>query len=80
MTKQEGSRLPLLAQSGHPSRAPQCPLSGVKQTSDLTGAMSAFDPKRTFTTVRDGLRRSEARSAILAGPQRDVIATGVEGK
>jgi hypothetical protein len=35
------------AQSGHPSRATECPLSGVKQTSQIPGVMSAFDPKRT---------------------------------
>jgi hypothetical protein len=38
---------PLLAQSGHPSRAAECPLLGVKRTCRLRNAMSAFDPKRT---------------------------------
>jgi hypothetical protein len=37
----------LLAQSGHPNRAQQCPLLGVKRTSAATNPMSAFDPKRT---------------------------------
>jgi hypothetical protein len=35
----------LMAQSGHPSRATECPLLGVKQTSQFEGVMSAFDPK-----------------------------------
>jgi hypothetical protein len=31
------------------AKAPdQCPLSGVKQTSQFIGVMSAFDPKQTF--------------------------------
>ena len=34
-------RCPLLAQSGHADRRPECPLSGVKRTSQLTRAMSA---------------------------------------
>ena len=38
---------PLMAQSGHPAPEFQCSLLGVKRTSHLTGAMSAFDPKRT---------------------------------
>jgi hypothetical protein len=28
--------------------ADQCPLSGVKQTSQISGAVSANDPKRTW--------------------------------
>src|SRR5690348_10003901 len=39
---------PLLAQNGHPTIAPQCPLLGVKRTSRSDRAMSAFDPKRTL--------------------------------
>jgi hypothetical protein len=39
---------PLLAQSGHPTIARQCPLLGVKRTLVGDAAMSAFDPKRTF--------------------------------
>ena len=38
---------PLLAQSGHHSRADPCPLSGVKRTAVAPSLMSAFDPKRT---------------------------------
>src|SRR6516162_4315472 len=34
---------PLMAQSGHASRAPQCALSGVKQTSRGRTSMSAYD-------------------------------------
>src|SRR5262249_61569743 len=37
----------LLAQSGHPSSRPQCPLLGVKRTLSQLTSMSAFDPKRT---------------------------------
>jgi hypothetical protein len=37
-----------LAQSGHQTVARRCPLLGVKRTSRLIGAMSAFDPKRTL--------------------------------
>lgn len=40
-------RCPRLAQSGHPSLVRQCPLLGVKQTSDRGASMSAFDPKGT---------------------------------
>ena len=38
---------PLLAQSGHSNGAAECPLLGVKRTSQLAGGMSANDPKRT---------------------------------
>jgi hypothetical protein len=41
---------PLLAQSGHLSLSSRCPLLGVKRTSVESGAMSAFDPKRTSAT------------------------------
>jgi len=41
------NRYQLLALSGHPSRAQQCPLLGVKRTSTSANPMSAFDPKRT---------------------------------
>jgi putative tryptophan/tyrosine transport system substrate-binding protein len=40
-------RSPLLAQSGHPSRAQQCPLLGEERTWELTARMSANDPKRS---------------------------------
>jgi hypothetical protein len=36
---------PLLAQSGHSSIEFQCPLLGVKRTSQIRPAMSAFDPE-----------------------------------
>ena len=45
----------LLAHSGHPDRAPKCPLSGVKRTSQLKVRMSAFDPKRTWELLLDHL-------------------------
>ena len=38
---------PLLAQSGHRHGGEECPLSGVKRTSEFYGVMSACDPKRT---------------------------------
>ena len=37
----------LLAQSRHRLVHRTCPLLGVKQTSQWTAAMSAYDPKRT---------------------------------
>ena len=37
----------LLTQSGHSVTEFQCPLLGVKRTSQECAAMSAFDPKRT---------------------------------
>jgi hypothetical protein len=48
-----------MAQSGHPSRARQCPLSGVKRTSRFRDVMSAFDPKATFGTGHFALERAE---------------------
>jgi hypothetical protein len=33
-----------MAQSGHAIRAAQCPLLGVKRTSQFAGVMSASDP------------------------------------
>jgi hypothetical protein len=35
---------PLMAQSGHSYRAPQCPLLGVKRTSGARASMSVIDP------------------------------------
>src|SRR6202040_2936502 len=51
---------PLLAQSGHPTGAPQCPLLGVKRTSQFDRAMSACDPKRKSSsqTCRDAQQLS----------------------
>jgi hypothetical protein len=40
--------IPIMAQSIHRHRAERCLLLGVKRTSRLIEAMSAFDPKRTF--------------------------------
>jgi hypothetical protein len=37
-----------MAQSRHPDRVGECPLSGVKRTSRCDRVMSACDPKRTF--------------------------------
>jgi len=48
-----GAECLLLAQSGHPSRAAECPLLTEERTSRFQGAMSAFDPKRTLA-VRCG--------------------------
>ena len=42
---------PHMAHSGHSSRAPQCPLSGVKRTSKFKNAMPAFDPSRKSGTA-----------------------------
>src|SRR5262245_15511275 len=39
---------PLLAQSGHVTHIPRCPLLGVKRTLVGGAAMSAYDPKRTL--------------------------------
>jgi hypothetical protein len=41
-------KCPELAQSGHSIRAEQCPLLGVKRTSEIEAAMSAYDPKQTL--------------------------------
>jgi hypothetical protein len=38
------SQCPLMAQSGHPSRAQQCPLLGVKRTSRMTGQQTKLVP------------------------------------
>jgi quercetin dioxygenase-like cupin family protein len=39
-------RLPLMAQSRHPDRVGECPLSGVKRTSKFKSVTSAIDPLR----------------------------------
>jgi hypothetical protein len=44
-------RRPLPARNGRRWAADQCPFSGVKQTSQTHGAMSANDPKRTWPAV-----------------------------
>jgi hypothetical protein len=56
---------PLLAQSGRPTVGPRCPLLGVKRTSRLIHAMSAFDPLQTSGDshfLRPGLTRYDALS------------------
>src|SRR6516164_6506075 len=55
---QKGAQCPLLAPSRHHAAEFQCPLLGVKRTSDRDASMSAFDPKRTFGP-EDCCRRSE---------------------
>ena len=47
-------RCPLLAQSGHAELHCTCPLSGAKRTWLLAVRMSAFDPKRTLSSVSSG--------------------------
>ena len=42
---------PLLALSGHPSWADECPLSGVKRTSKFKSVTSAFDPSATWAIL-----------------------------
>ena len=41
------SKCPLVAQSGHSNHSRECPLLGVKRTSQGIAVMSAYDPKRT---------------------------------
>jgi outer membrane immunogenic protein len=68
---------PLLAQSGHPGRATQCPLLGVKRTSAEHGGMSAFDPKRTFEArmpSRVGTRFSRTRSYWLCALAQEFLS------
>ena len=36
-----------MAQSGHPDRVGECPLLGVKRTSQVEAVMSVFDPEQT---------------------------------
>jgi hypothetical protein len=38
----------LMAQSRHPYRVGECPLSGVKRTSKFKSVTSAFDPNETY--------------------------------
>jgi hypothetical protein len=39
---------PLLALSGHPPSATECPVSGYQRTSPFESVISALDPKRTL--------------------------------
>jgi hypothetical protein len=43
-----------MAQSRHPDRVGECPLSGVKRTSKFKSVTSAFDAKRTLASPRKG--------------------------
>src|SRR5262249_33295607 len=43
----------------------QCPLSGVKRTSQLMGEMSAYDPKRTLDFSIDFTKRSHLHTAYV---------------
>jgi hypothetical protein len=54
-----------LAQSGHSNRSRECPLSGVKRTSEFKGIMSANNPKRTSTAVKSA--RKSAGTADMFG-------------
>jgi hypothetical protein len=45
---------PLLAQSRHPDRVGECPLSGVKRTSKFKSVTSAFDPYETCRVITCG--------------------------
>jgi hypothetical protein len=65
-----------LAQSRHPDRAGECPLSGVKRTSQFDRAMSASDPFQTLPGVHPphfrlaGLTRYDALSSALGQAMR----------
>jgi hypothetical protein len=58
-------RCPLVALSGRRWVADQCPFSGVKQTSQIYGAVSANDPRRTCgeSLATNGSCLAGARSA-----------------
>jgi hypothetical protein len=43
-----------MAQSGHADGAAECPLLGVKRTSDCRASMCAYDPKRTSAQLKQG--------------------------
>src|SRR5262249_7865668 len=75
---------PLLALSGHLDPLNQCPLLGVKRTLCGRAAMSAFDPKRTFSrgvvaAQNDGwtpFRRSQIPAVIAS--VHSMVRTGPE--
>ena len=54
---------PLLALSGHSGASDQCPLLGVKRTSQLDRVMSVFDPERKSHLVA---RRTKSVIALHA--------------
>jgi hypothetical protein len=74
-------RLPLLAQSGHRSRATECPLSGVKRTSRGHDPMSAFDPKRTSAGLFscDAVHSSRFKIVINSRGSRPITLIGGVG-
>ena len=52
------------AQSRHPDRVGECPLSGVKRTSKFKTVTSAFEPKRTSDTLFRFDARTRPRRCI----------------
>ena len=70
----------LLAQSRHRTVEFQCPLLGVKQKLVGAAAMSAFDPKRTWT-AQDCCRANLPLNPIspVANPCCNYIVAGVIG-
>ena len=62
----------LLAHSGHPYRATGCLLLGVKRTSRLIEAMSAFDPKRTLSS--GAVERDPRHNSILLRGSTDLFS------
>jgi hypothetical protein len=70
-------RGPLMAQSRHAQCADECPLFGVKRTSQIRPLMSANDPKRTsaqlkrdFKGARKALWTEHKRGAAKLAPER----------
>jgi hypothetical protein len=69
-----------MAQSGHSDCRNECPLSGLKRTSQIAAAMSAYDPFQTSDAVPavprgyrgtggiEGRRPPVTRSARVAAP------------
>jgi hypothetical protein len=60
--------LSLLAQSRHPDRVGECPLSGVKRTSKFKSVTSAFDPFETWATKDSRRKACSSRFA-----KRDIV-------
>ena len=67
--------LSLMAQSRHPDRVGECPLSEVKRTSKFKSVTSAFDPKRACRTSLNHL--VGARPHPHPPPSRCAISTMV---
>src|SRR4029077_12618978 len=55
---------PLMAQSGHPDRAPQCPLSGVKRTSTQRCRMSETREAEQRMLQERKSRRTEGNNKL----------------